>query len=272
MNLKNLWLIFMISTFGLNLTAQETKAAKPTLMYLINGEEVTEEYVTKLDVNRIKSLNKGVSDEEKATLVKKYGDRVNNSFIMVVSLYSDEEMKSRKPVTKEEAARNQTNQQAENEKGERETTLIAAGELAADFTVTMTDGSKIKLSDLRGKVVLLNFWATWCGPCMMEFNEIPATILERFKDQKFVFFPISRGETREVVLTKMEQLKAKGITFNVGIDTKTAIYNLYATKFIPRNFIIDQKGKVVYTSTGYSEDGLQKIAEKIAELLKDDQR
>jgi thiol-disulfide isomerase/thioredoxin len=269
MNLKNLLLIVLISTFGLNLNAQEQKTVKPTLMYIINGEEVTEDYVNKLDVNRIKSLNKGVSDEQKATLVKKYGDKVNNSFIMVVSLYSDEEMKSKKPITKEEAEMNQKNQLAENEKRERETTLISAGEQSADFTVTMADGAKIKLSDLKGKVVLLNFWATWCGPCMMEFNEIPATIIDRFKDQKFVFLPISRGETREVVQKKMGQLKAKGIIFNVGIDSKKDIYNLYAKEFIPRNFIIDQKGKVVYTSIGYDEDGLHKIAEKIAELLKE---
>jgi len=268
MNLKTLLIYLIILTTWLDLNAQEKKTAKPTLMYIINGDEVTEDYVNGLDVNQIKSLNKGVSDEVKAMLVKKYGDKVNNCFIMVISLYSDEEMKKRKQPTAEEREKSEKDQLEENKNRERESTLISVGEGSVDFTVSMLDGTKIKLSDLKGKVVLLNFWATWCAPCIMEFYEIPATILNHFNNQEFVFLPVSRGESVEVVKRKMVQLKDKNIIFNVGLDPKEEIFNLYAKGPIPRNFLIDRDGNVVYTSIGFTEENLHIMASKIEELLK----
>jgi peroxiredoxin len=149
-----------------------------------------------------------------------------------------------------------------------ETTIIHEGDMASDFTVVMLDGTKVKLSDLRGKVVMLNFWATWCGPCMEEFKEIPKKIVKHFEGKNFVLLPISRGEKREVVESKMKSLKEKGIDFPVGIDPTKAIYTLYATQYIPRNFIIDQNGKVVFLTVGLEGDVLGEIAKKIDELLK----
>lgn len=149
-----------------------------------------------------------------------------------------------------------------------ETTLIHEGDMAPDFTVVMLDGTKVKLSDLRGKVVMLNFWATWCGPCMEEFKEIPEKIVKHFEGKNFVLLPISRGEKREVVESKMKSLKEKGINFPVAIDPTKAIYSLYATQYIPRNFIIDQNGKVVFLTVGLEGDVLGEIAKKIDELLK----
>ena len=82
-----------------------------------------------------------------------------------------------------------------------------------------------------------------------------------------MFLPISRGETREVVTKKMDQLKQKGISFNVGLDPSKAIYSRYATVFIPRNFLIDQKGNIVYFSVGYTPKGMADLVAKIRELL-----
>ena len=157
---------------------------------------------------------------------------------------------------------------AEQAKLEKESTLINAGDNAPDFTVQMLDGRTIKLSDLKGKVVLLNFWATWCPPCMQEFNEITPKIITPFKGKDFVLLPISRGEETAVVQKKMVQLKEKGIDFPVGLDLQKTIYSLYATQFIPRNFLIDKKGKVVFTSVGFEEKGLDDLAKKINDLLK----
>jgi len=149
------------------------------------------------------------------------------------------------------------------------TSIVKVGDVAPDFTTEMLDGSSFKLSQTKGKVVLLNFWATWCGPCMMEFNDIPEKLLKRFAGKAdFVFIPISREESRETVQKKMTQLKENGISFPVGLDPKKKIYDLYAKSYIPRNYVIGRDGKVVYATVGFTQEEFAKLVDKIAELLK----
>ena len=159
---------------------------------------------------------------------------------------------------------------AESAKDAKEqSSIIKVGDTAPDFTVEMLDGRSLKLSDMKGKVVLLNFWATWCGPCMKEFSEIPEKLLKRFEgNSDFVFIPISRGESRETVQKKMNQLRRTGIVFPVGLDPDKTIYESYAKLYIPRNFLIDKDGKVVSTSIGYEEKEFAALVDKIEELVK----
>ena len=136
-------------------------------------------------------------------------------------------------------------------------TLAGEGAEAPDFTVKMIDGSKVALSELRGKVVLLNFWATWCPPCREELSHVQQ-VIDRFAGEEFVFLPISRGEERAAV----EAFRAKtGYAFPMGLDTDETIYKRYATRFIPRNFLIDRTGRVVKATVGYDD-------EEFAELLR----
>ena len=137
-------------------------------------------------------------------------------------------------------------------------TLAGEGTEAPDFTVEMIDGSKVALSELRGKVVLLNFWATWCPRCREELSHVQQQVIDRFAGEEFVFLPISRGEERAAV----EAFRAKtGYAFPMGLDTDETIYKRYATRFIPRNFLIDRTGRVVKATVGYDD-------EEFAELLR----
>ena len=129
------------------------------------------------------------------------------------------------------------------------TTLVKAGDKAPDFTVEMFDGTKTSLAELKGKVVLLNFWATWCPPCRQELTHVQKDIIDRFKgNEDFVFLPVSRGETRETVAAFREKM---GYTFPMGLDPEQKIYRLYASNYIPRNFLIGKDGKVISATIGY---------------------
>ena len=145
------------------------------------------------------------------------------------------------------------------------TTIVKEGAQAPDFTVEMFDGTKVTLSELKGKVVLVNFWATWCPPCRNELARVEKEIIERFKGQEFVFLPISRGESKE----KIAEFRNKmGYTFPMGLDTTQAIFKKYATNYIPRNFLVDREGKVVKASVGYDDAEFAALVKLIEKEIK----
>ena len=90
-------------------------------------------------------------------------------------------------------------------------------------------------------------------------------MLDRFADQKLVVLPISRGEERSVV---EKFITDNGYKFGVGLDSDRAIYDLYASNYIPRTFIINKQGKVVYRNAGYDEAIAQEVNAAIAQALK----
>lgn len=144
-------------------------------------------------------------------------------------------------------------------------TLVKEGQKAPAFEVEMFDGSTVKLADLKGKVVLLNFWATWCPPCRAELARVEKDIIEKFKGQEFVFLPVSRGEKKETVAAFREKM---GYSFPMGLDTDSRVYKEYAETYIPRNFLIDKNGKVVKASVGYSEEEFAELVKLIEKQLK----
>ena len=145
------------------------------------------------------------------------------------------------------------------------TTLVKVGDAAPDFTVTMFDGSEVTLSKLKGKVVLVNFWATWCPPCREELTHVEKEIIEAFEGQEFVFLPISRGEKRETV----EKFRKKmGYSFPMGLDPDQSIFNKFASNYIPRNFLIGKDGKIAFISVGFDEAEFQALIAEIKKALK----
>ena len=160
---------------------------------------------------------------------------------------------------------NPTPAKAQERPTPEQATIVKDGHIAPDFEVQMFDGSTIKLADLKGKVVLLNFWATWCPPCRAELARVEKDIIERFKGETFVFIPVSRGEKRETVAAFREKM---GYTFPMGLDTESSIYKKYAETYIPRNFLIDKSGKVVKASVGYDEAEFAELIKLIEETIK----
>ena len=145
-----------------------------------------------------------------------------------------------------------------------ETTLINAGDIAPDFTAEMLDGSRVTLSELKGKPTLLIFWATWCPPCRLELSKLQEHIIDPYGDRINVL-PLSRGEERSVV---EEYISKMGYTYAVGLDSDQSIYNKYASNYIPRCFVIDAKGKVLYSGVGYDDVVAKEVEESIEKALR----
>ena len=160
---------------------------------------------------------------------------------------------------------NPTPAKAQERPTPEQATIVKDGHIAPDFEVQMFDGSTVKLADLKGKVVLLNFWATWCPPCRAELARVEKDIIEKFKGEPFVFIPVSRGEKRETVAAFREKM---GYTFPMGLDTDGRVYAEYAQTYIPRNFLIGKDGKVVKASVGYDEAEFAELVKLIEKEIK----
>ena len=143
---------------------------------------------------------------------------------------------------------------------------IKIGDSMPAFTFTNENGEVIDSKTLKNKVVLINFFATWCGPCLAELPFLQQSVWEKYKDnQNFVLLVIGRGHTLQEV--KAFKIKKK-FTFAFHPDKDKQIYNLFATQYIPRNYLINQNGKVIYTSMGFEENEFEAMLSKIKSIIK----
>lgn len=145
--------------------------------------------------------------------------------------------------------------------------IVKVGDEAPDFTVTTIDGEKYTLSDFRGKVVMLQFTASWCRVCREEMPFIESDIWQRHKqDENFVLLAIDRDEPAERVVQFVENI---GITYPIAPDSESKVFTKYASAEagVTRNVLIGRDGKIIYLTRLYEEPKFKKFVAYIDSVL-----
>jgi len=158
------------------------------------------------------------------------------------------------------------NVKSQNNEPEDRGYIVKNGDMAPDFTINTTDGKSYLLSDLKGKIVMLQFTASWCGVCRKEMPFIESEIWQINKDKDFVLIGIDRDEPIE----KVKEFAIKmNINYPLALDPNADIFGLYADKQagVTRNVIIDRNGKIVYLTRLFNRDEFDTMKSKIEELL-----
>ena len=142
---------------------------------------------------------------------------------------------------------------------------LKMGDAMPKFELNSTVYGDVKPADLKGKVVLVSLFATWCGPCQKELAEVQSTLWPKYKDNKdFVMLVIGREHTDEQLQKYNERKK---FTFPLYPDPKREVFSLFAEKSIPRAYLFDKSGKLIYSSIGYTAEEFQKLMETIEKAL-----
>ena len=142
---------------------------------------------------------------------------------------------------------------------------LKKGDSMPKFELKSSVYGNVKPADLKGKVVLVSLFATWCGPCQKELAEVQSTLWPKYKDNKnFVMLVIGREHTDEQLQKYNERKK---FTFPLYPDPKREVFSLFAEKSIPRAYLFGKDGKLIYSSVGYTAEEFQKLMETIEKAL-----
>lgn len=156
---------------------------------------------------------------------------------------------------------------AQNPTADKNGYIVKLGQQAPDFTAKLTDGKQITLSQWRGKWVMLQFTASWCGVCRKEMPHIEKEIWQKHKDdENFVLIGIDRDEPLQKVI---QFGLSTGITYPLALDPGAQIFSKYALPDagITRNVLIDPKGKIVMMTRLFNETEFNTLVETINKVL-----
>ena len=137
------------------------------------------------------------------------------------------------------------------------------GNLAPSFTLQDLNGQQVSLSDFKGKVVLLDFWATWCGPCVRAMPHLEA-LHKSYKDEGLVVI----GINCETDHSDVKAFAKDRISYTTLLDADKQ-FNEYAIEGIPTLFYVDREGKIRYRDVGFGPGREKQIEQRVKELLKE---
>ena len=141
---------------------------------------------------------------------------------------------------------------------------VAPAGVAPDFTLRSVDGPNLRLQEQRGRVVLVNFWATWCGPCRQEMPHLNR-LYEKYRSSGFVLLGVNVDDDQRNAVGVASKL---GLTFPVLLDTDKKVSQLYDLSAMPATVLIDKDGRVKYLHRGYQSGYEDTYDKQIREMLK----
>ncbi len=136
---------------------------------------------------------------------------------------------------------------------------------APDFTLKSRGGENIKLSELRGQVVMINFWASWCGPCRQEMPLLDQ-LYQRYQPMGFTLLGVNVEEDSRAADKILKEIP---VSFPVLYDKKNQVSESYQVRAMPSTFLIDRDGKVRYLHKGYQPGYEEEYQQQIRELVKE---
>ena len=149
---------------------------------------------------------------------------------------------------------------------QEETTFAKLSENVPAFDFEVSPGKEQNITDIKGKLVLITFFASWCGPCRQELPHIQSDIYNKYKNNpNFRILIFGREHSWE----EINKFKADN-KFNMPFypDPERKIFSKFAGQYIPRNFLISPEGKVLYSSIGFDKKDFQSLKELIEDQLK----
>ena len=154
---------------------------------------------------------------------------------------------------------------AQGSSAESQEKELKEGETMPEFVLESSVYGNVNSKDLKGKVVLVSLFATWCGPCQVELAEIEKSLWPKFKNNKnFKFIVIGREHTDEELAKYNEK---KGFTFPLYPDPERKAYAQFADKTIPRAYLFGKDGKLIHASKGYKPGDVNELIEMIEKAL-----
>jgi len=144
--------------------------------------------------------------------------------------------------------------------------IVSVGDMAPDFTMEYTTGEKVTLSDLRDKIVVLQFTASWCSVCILEMPHLEKDVWQAFKDKGVLLIGVDRDEPLETVINFQKKI---GTTYPLALDPGADIFGLFADKKsgVTRNVVIDHSGKIVFLTRLFDEQEYKEMIQVIKKLI-----